>query len=472
VSDTRSSEGAQAEPDEWGESLPRQLGTFSAVTVLVGSTIASGLFASPAEIARSIDQLPLFALAWVLGGLVALCGALTLAELASLFPRSGGLYVFIREAFGGLPAFLFGWAELLILRPAAYGAIAIVSAEYMWVLVETNGGPAGAAVLVAGLTRVQLTAAVFIIITGGINYRGIKLGALIQDWSTIFKVGALLAIVMLGFVLTPGEVPDPAGARTAARLDRNSLSAFGVAMVSVLWAYDGWSDVGFVSGEVKNPRKALPRAFILGTLIVVILYLLANAVYLKVVPITDLHGRPLIAADVTHALFGPAGATFVSAAVMVSTFGTLNGSMMTGPRVFFAMAEDGLFFRGIGKVHPEHGTPGGAILLSIGLGVVFVAFSTFGELADQFVIGIWPFYALAVAAVFKLRKSAPVDSRDAEVYRTWGYPLVPLVFLGATAFLLGNYAISETRSFFGNFGVIATGIPVYYWWSRQKDSGV
>jgi amino acid transporter len=438
--------------DEFGERLPRSLGTASAVAVLVGSTIGSGIFASPSEIARSIDALPLFAMAWVLGGVVALCGALTLAELAAAFPRTGGIYVFVREAFGALPAFLFGWAELLILRPAAYGAISIVSAEYLWKLLGDGSATVGP------FTAVQLTAMTFIVIVGAINVRGVKLGALVQNVSTVLKVAALLGIVLLGFILTPGEVPVAQGARVESLAERNTVTAFGLAMVSVLWAYDGWSDVGFVSGEIKNPRQTLPRAFILGTATVVVLYLLANLVYLKVVPIEEVHGRPLIAADVANALLGPAGAAFVSAAVMVSTFGTLNGAFMTGPRVFFAMAEDGLFFERIGRVHPRYGTPAGAIMLSMVLGVAFVSSLSFGELADQFVIGIWPFYALSVAAVFVLRRQGRIPE---DTYRTWGFPVVPLVFLAATVFLLGNYAWGEPLKFLGNLGVIAVGIPVF-----------
>ena len=238
-------------------------------------------------------------------------------------------------------------------------------------------------------------------------------------------------------------------------------------MVSVLWAYDGWSDVGFVSGEIRDPQRALPRAFIGGTAAVAVLYLLANAVYLRVVDVSDLAGRTLIAADVSLALLGSFGAVFVSAAVAISTFGTLNGSMMTGPRVFFAMAEDGLFFERLGRVHPEHGSPGGAIALSIGLGVLFASVSSFGALADQFVVGIWPFYALAVAAVFRLRRTVPDDRRP---YRTWGYPVVPLVFLGATVFLLGNYAVSKPLQFGANMVVLAAGVPVYLLIVRARRS--
>jgi len=454
--------------DAWGERLPRSLGAFSAVAVLVGSTIGSGIFRSPASVAAEIDTVVPFMLAWVVGGLVALAGALTFAELGGMFPRTGGIYVYLREAFGPLPAFLFGWAELLILRPAAYGAIAVTSAEYTWRLLGHD--PGQVLLPLTGTWEVSIAqglAAVFIVIVGVVNYRGVGLGAIIQNVSTALKVAAILVLVLLGLSLVPGALP-PATAlepRAPDAAEPGSLAAFGLAMVAVLWAYDGWSDVGFVGGEIRDPAKNIPRAFIGGTAIVVVLYLLVDAVYLRVVPIGDMPGRPLIAADVAEALIGPVGAVFVAGAVALSTFGTLNGAMMTGPRVFFAMAEDGLFFKRLSKVHPEHGTPGGAIVLSVLLGVGFVSYQGFSELADQFVIGIWPFYALAVAAVIVLRRREPERERP---YRTWGYPVVPIVFLLAAVYLLSNYAVREPGKFAINLAIVATGVPVFWLWSRRK----
>ena len=461
-------EPVEREPDRWGERLPRQIGTASAVAVLVGSTIGSGIFRSPAVIASDLDRLLPFVLAWVLGGLVALAGALTFAELGGMFPRTGGIYVYIREAFGKLPAFLFGWAELLILRPAAYGAIAVTSAEYTWRLLDRDPGRALVGLGPLGvLTYAQALAALFIVILGLVNYRGVKLGAFVQNVSTVLKVAAIALLVLLGLALVPDALPlvGEVAPRAADAPEPSSLAAFGLAMVAVLWAYDGWSDVGFVGGEIRDPERNLPRAFILGTAIVVALYLAIDAIYLRVVPITDMPGRPLIAADVAEALIGPTGAVFVAAAVAVSTFGTLNGSMMTGPRVFYAMAEDKLFFKAFAKVHPVHGTPGGAILLSIGLGVVFVSFQGFAELADQFVIGIWPFYALSVAAVLVLRRRQPDLARP---YRTWGYPVVPLLFLLAAVYLLGNYAIRETGKFALDVAIVLSGVPVFWLWQRRN----
>jgi APA family basic amino acid/polyamine antiporter len=451
------------EADRWGERLPRRLGAWSAIAVVVGSTIGSGIFRTPAVVAERVTDPVLFAGVWIFGAVIALAGALTYAELSAMIPRSGGIYVYLREAFGRLPAFLFGWSELVILRPAAYGAIAVTSAEYLWRVAGVDGGVSAFG---SPLTIAQVMAAAMIVVVGAINYQGIALGAVVQNVSTVLKVGALLVLIALGLFI--GAEPPSTPAPVAATAEASVVSGFLLAMVSVLWAYDGWSDVGFVSGEVADPQRSLPRAFFLGTAAVAALYLLATAAYTAVVPLSHMPGSELIAADVASAVIGPAGVVFVSAAVMLSTFGTLNGSMMTGPRVFFAMAEDGLFFKSLARVQPKYGTPGGAIVLSVVLGVVFVSVRTFAELADQFVIGIWPFYALGVLAVFVLRRAQPDRERP---YRTWGYPWVPGIFLAATVFLLGNYLVREPVIFAADVAVILAGVPVYWFWRRRGAAG-
>ncbi len=443
-------------PDPWGERLARRLGLWSAVAVVVGSTIGSGIFRTPAGVAQKIEDVPLFLLAWVIGGIVALCGALTYAEMAAAFPRSGGVYVFLREGFGPLPAFLFGWAELLIIRPGAYGAIGITASAYSLrtVGLDPDASPWGLPVRAD-----QLLGAVFIIVVAAVNYSGIKRGALLQNLSTVFKVGALGLLIILGFLLGHGMGFGPMLAQRAPV----SASPFLLAMVSILWAYDGWADLAFIGGEVKDPARNLPRALLIGTAMVVVLYLGANLIYLYLIPMVQLKQAELVAADVASLLIGSAGIIAVSAAVAVSTFGTLNGSMMTAPRIFFAMADDGLFPRAIARVDPKTGAPTAAILLAAGLGVLFVLVRTFTELADQFVIGIWPFYAMAVGSVFILRRTRPELERP---YRTWGYPVVPAIFLLASVFLLANYLVSEPGAFAVDIGVILTGLPVYWGWKK------
>ncbi|HXF95791.1 MAG TPA: amino acid permease [Gemmatimonadales bacterium] len=457
--------------DRWGERLTRRLGLWSAVAVLVGSTIGSGIFRTPAGIAERIGDVPLYFLAWVVGGAVVLCGALTYAELAAAFPRSGGIYVFLREAFGPLPAFLFGWAELLVIRPGAYGAIGITASAYalrtagldpMAVLLDVRFS-LGAIALVQPIRAEQVLGAGFIVLVAAVNYYGIHRGALVQNLSTLFKVGALAALILLGFALGRPEGADPTG--MFAQRAAVSLSPFLLAMVSILWAYDGWADLSFVGGEVRDPQRFLPRALLLGTGIVVVLYLSANLVYLYLIPITQMKGAELVAADAAQLLIGPTGVVLVSAAIAVSTFGTLNGSMMTAPRIFFAMAEDRLFPRAVARVDPRTSAPTGAVMLCAVLGVVFILLRTFVELAEQFIIGIWPFYALAVAGVYRLRRRRPDLERP---YRAWGYPVVPAIFLLGAVFLLGNYLVSETRAFALDVGIILGGIPVYYLWLRYR----
>lgn len=446
-----------AAPDQWGERLPRRLGPWSAAAVVIGSTIGSGIFRTPAQVAELIPSLSTFVTVWIAGAFIALCGALTYAELSAMLPRTGGIYVYLRRAFGPLPAFLFGWAELWMLRPAAYGAIAITCAEYGWRLVGRDGDAA----LLGPLSGAQTTAAVLIVVVGIVNVRGIQLGAVIQNASTLLKCVAVVTLVGMGAAWAlGGNEPERVAAVVA---PPSTIGAFGLAMVAVLWAYDGWSDVGFVSGEVKDPQRNLPRAFFRGTLAVAVLYLSVLAAYLAVISLAAMPGSKLIASDVAVRVVGAGGASFVAAAVVVSTFGTLNGSMMTGPRVFYAMAEDGLFFRGLARIHPRWHTPSRAIGLSIGLGIAFVSMRGFAELTDQFVVGIWPFYALGVLAVFVLRAREPDYERP---YRTWGYPFVPAAFLVATVFLLGTYAVTKPLEFAFCIAVIAAGVPVWLVWSR------
>src|SRR5213593_4545390 len=450
--------------DRWGERLTRRLGLWSAVAVLVGSTIGSGIFRTPAGVAQRVDDVPLFLLAWVLGGAVVLCGALTYSELAAAFPRSGGVYVFVREAFGPLPAFLFVWAELWVIRPGAYGAIGITASAYTLRTLGLDPAAIIAAIGPVDIRAEQLLGAGYIVLVGTVNYFGIHRGAVLQNLSTVFKVGALALLVLVGFALGSPSADLPAGGIFAQRASVG-LSSFLLAMVAILWAYDGWADLAFVGGEVKDPQKTLPRALLIGTATVVVLYLSANLVYLYLIPIEQMKHAELVAADVARLVIGPAGVVVVSAAIAVSTFGTLNGSMMTAPRIFFAAAEDGLMPRFIARVDPKNHAPTAAVVLMTVMGMIFILVRTFTALADQFIIGIWPFYALAVAGVFALRRARPQLERP---YRTWGYPFVPLVFLVAALFLLGNYLVRETASFAVDIGIILTGVPVYLWLARRE----
>jgi len=393
----------------------------------------------------------------VLGGLLALCGALTYAELAALFPRSGGVFVYIREGFGRLPAFLFGWTELTLIRASALGAIATPFAEYLLRLLGYD--PAQPAVAGA----VHYVAAAAIALTATLNYVGVRWSALVLNASTAAKYGALLLLVLLAFVWGGGR----GGSLSHFTAPGGPLSGglFGLALVSVLWAYDGWGDLSFVGGEVRDPERNLPRALILGTGAIILIYLLVNAAYLYLIPIGPMARSPLVAADAAQLLVGRTGVALVSLVVMIATFSTLLGSMLTAPRIFFAMADDGLFFRSVARVHPRFETPSVAIVLTACLGIAFVLARTFEELADQFVVAIFPFYALAAAAVFVLRRRRPDLPRPV---RVWGYPAVPFLFVLASLVILGN-ALREHPGGTGlAFAGILLGVPVYFLWNRWK----
>jgi APA family basic amino acid/polyamine antiporter len=441
--------------------LPRRLGLLSAIAVLVGSTIGSGIFRSPAVIAdRLPGPLPMLSV-WVAGGLLALCGALTLAEIAGAYPRTGGLYVFLREGWGRLPAFLFGWAEFAIIRAASLGAISTTFAEYFFRAIGREPG------VEPYRSYVHYVAAAAIILTAGFNYVGVRWGALVQNVTTLAKYGGLLFIIMLALALglpegTAHFTPAiPAGSFTTA--------AFGLALVSVLWAFDGWADLSFVAGEVKEPRRNVPRALITGVSAVIVIYLLANVAYLVVLPIEELRQSPRVAADVAGRLIGVAGVVFVGVTVMISTFGTLNGTLLTAPRIFFAMADDGLFFRKVAAVHPRFETPYVSIAMTAALGVIFVLFRTFEQLADTYVTAILPFYALAVAAVFTLRRRPGYDPP----FRVPLYPVVPGLFLLSTVFLLTNALLDPTARWWtvGIFAVIGLGVPIYYLTVGKRAEG-
>jgi APA family basic amino acid/polyamine antiporter len=446
---------SQGPADQWGERLPRRLGLLSAIAVVIGSTIGSGIYRTPAVIAERVPE-PLAMLGiWVLGGVLALCGALTYAELAAMYPRSGGVLVYIREAFGRLPAFLFGWTSLVVIRASALGAVATVFAEYLLRSFGLNPE------LPANVDAVHYIAAAAIALNTIVSYRGVDWIAALVNLTTGARYAALALLVVFAFIAGDGDF-----GHYVAGGGEIHLGLFGLALVSVLWAYDGFADLSFISGEVKDPERNLPRALVLGTLGVVGIYLAANAAYLYLIPIEGIKTSPLVAADAAERIIGRVGVGAVGVVVIISTFGTLAGSMLTGPRIFYAMAEDGLFFRAMGRMHPRYRTPSTAILLTGALGVGFVLLRTFEQLADAFVLGIWPFYALAAAAVFVLRRTRPDARRPV---RTWGYPLVPLLFLGAAAFLLVNALVTDPNALIP-FGVIAAGVPAYWVWQRVNRS--
>ncbi len=438
--------------------LERRLGVWGAVGVVIGITIGSGIFRTPSVIATRVPDPALMLLVWVLGGAITLCGALSIAELAASLPQTGGLYAYLREAWGRPVAFLFGWAQLVLIRASALGGIATVFGAYS--LRSFGVDPA------AHPQASNLLAAGCIVFAAMVNSLGINVGAAIVGFSTVTKYGALAVLVLLAFTL---------GGTSGADLGHFALGSggsvdaglFGLALISVLWAYDGFADLAFAGGEIKDPQRSLPRALVGGTVAIIVIYLLANVAYLYVSPIEQIQKSPLIAADTMLALVGPLGVALVSVVVMVSTFGSVNGSLLANPRIFFAMADDGLFFRAIARVHPTFKTPYVAIILTAVLGVWFVMTRTFEQLTDTFVLAMWPFYGLGVAAVYRLRAMRPELPRP---YRVVGYPLVPAVFIAGAVYLLGNALVTDPFWTIVVFGIVLAGLPVYYLFFRHSRS--
>jgi len=440
--------------DVYGERLPRTVGLLGAVAVLVGTTIGSGIFRVPATVASRIGQPGPFLLAWVLGGVLALFGALTLAELAGMYPRSGGVFAFLEEGVGPLPAFLFGWSQLVVIRASALGAISTIFAEYLGYFIPLSP------------RAIQYVAAGVIIVVGTLNYLGVRRAGAVMNLATVAKYAAMVGLVVLAFSIGGGDwghfhsVPGPA----------IRVSAVGTALVSIMWAYDGWADLTYMAGEVKDPGRTLPRALIVGTLLIIAIYVSVNAAYLYLVPIGELSQSRLIASTAAERIpfLGGAGGAVIAAVVMLSTFSSVNGSMMTSPRIFFAMADRGLFFKGVARVSPRFASPSAAIWLAVGLGVTYVLFNDFQQLADKFVLGIWPFYIIAVVGVFLLRKRLPDAPRP---YRALGFPVVPALFLVAATGMVLNALITDPVNTGITFAIILAGIPVYFiWFRRRADS--
>ena len=433
--------------------LPRRIGLWSAIAIVIGSVIGSGIFRSPAGIADRLPGPLAMMSVWVIGGIFALCGALTMAELASAIPRTGGIYQYLKEAWGRRTGFLFGWTELVIIRAAAYGAISTTFAEY---LVRVLGwDPA-----IAPYDQwVHYIAAAAIALTATFNIVGVRLGALVMNLTTIAKFGGLMFIIIVAFTL---GLPSGGAANfiPVAPAGSFAMGAFGLALVSALWAYDGWADLSYIGGEVKDPQRTLPRALIGGTLAVMAIYLLANLAYLSVLSIEEMRVSKLVAADVALRLLGRPGEAFVSIVVILSTFGALNGALLTTPRIFFALADDKLFFKQVAYVHPTFKTPYVAIGMAALLGIFFVMIRTFEQLADTFVTAVLPFYALGVGAVFMLRRRADY----APTFKVPGYPVVPALFVLATIYLLVNALVDPTTRWQTAIvlGVILLGIPVYH----------
>lgn len=425
--------------------MPRSVSLLQTVAVSVGVAIGSGIFRVPPTVAEGLRAPGPILACWILGGIIALCGTLTIAELAAALPRSGGIFAWLLEGYGPLPAFLFGWAELTVIRAAALGAIATLFAEYLGYFLPMSAA------------QVRYVAAFAIVLIGAVNYVGVQRAAALQSVTTVLKYVVLMALGLLAFTASGGSTKHFIPAWSASL----PLSALASALIPVLWTYDGWADPATMGGEIRDPQRNLPRALIAGALCVMLVYLVVNVGFLYALAPAEMAGSKLIATTVAGriALLGSYGAAVVALSVIVSAFSGLNASMMTGSRVFFAMADRDVFLRAPARVSPRFNTPSVAIWLATALGVAYVLVNDFAQLADKFVLGIWPFYTLAVAAVFILRRRRPDLPRP---YHVLGYPLVPAVFLIASVLMVLNALVTDLLNTGVTLLIIAAGIPVYW----------
>ena len=425
---------AVAEMTAPARELARRLSLGDSIAIVVGVMIGGGIFLVPNLVARALPSVPLILGVWVLAGAISLIGALACAELGAAFPSTGGLYVFLREAYGPLAAFLCGWSSFTVTRGAQSAWSAVVFSMYASYLVPM--GP---------LASKLLSLTVLAIFTW-VNYRGAKLGAIIMNSFTLAKVVGALVIIVAALALG-GHTGQPA----APAASRASLSSFGVALIACLLAYDGWVQLSFVAGEIRDPQRNVVRALTIGTLGVTAIYLLANIAYLHVLTVAEIAASDHV------------GATVVSVIILLSILGTLNGCCLTIPRVYFAQAADGLFFRRFADVHPRYGTPAFAIVAQSVWAAVLLVTGSYEALIDYALFGIWVFYALMVAGVMVLRRRRADLPRP---YRMWGYPVTPLVFLAITLWFLGNMLVTRPGPALAGLGLILTGIPAYLIWKR------
>lgn len=438
----------------------RRLGLFSATMAVIGGIVGSGVFLGPEVVAARVGTAGLTLAAWIVGGGIALAGAFCFAELGARQPRAGGGYVYLRDAFGPLPAFLYGWALLLVIATGATAAVAVTFAHYAVALVRWPSG----ATLPLAIGAIALLSAV--------NYVGVRPAAVTQNVFTLLKLAALVGLIAAGlFAAAPPSPPAPVASGVAA-LGRAPLGAWGVvtalgaALVPILFAYGGWQQTNFIAEELIAPERDLPRALVLGVLGVVAVYLAANLAYLRLLGATGLAASEAPAADAMARVLGSAGTRIISAGIAVSTFGFLNLVILVTPRVFQAMAADGVFFPQLARLHPAYRTPTGAILFMGAWSSLLALSGTYAQLLDYVVFGDWIFFGLTVATLFMNRPKAGPE------FRVPLYPWTPALFVAAAGYVVASSVRANPGNAAIGTGLLALGVPVYGYWNARRHRAV
>jgi amino acid transporter len=437
--------------------LKRQIGLYAATAITVGNIIGSGIFRSPHSVAQHIQSFPVVILAWVIGGILSICGSLALAELAVTHPKTGGLYVFIREGFGNAHGFVFGWANLWVIKPTVIASITSVFALYFCQVLHLPRGvefPVGAAA---------------ILLLTFVNWLGVKEGARTQSLFTTLKVIGILALCVAAFTLPAAYAPSlmPLAGEHA----RTSfLQALALAMISILFAYDGWTDSTYVAGEVIEPKRTMPIAIVWGTWLVIGVYVLTNLAYFRVLGPEGVAGYEAVGSETVRRLLGEWGARALAVLVAISTFGTTNGAILTGPRVTQAMAADGLLWRPLAALDPRRATPALALWVQGVLACVWLwCASGFEDVSGWFVTTSWLFYALTTASLFVQRRREARGELEAPSYRTPFYPFTPILFVLATGLIIASDLHDSGWKAWAGVAVAALGYPVYWLWKGRRS---
>jgi APA family basic amino acid/polyamine antiporter len=431
--------------------LPRAIGSLASTAIVVGTIIGSGIFLVPHNVALHVGSSGALYLVWIVGGVLSLAGALSFAELGAAAPEAGGVYVYLRQAYGKLVAFLYGWAMLMVVESGGIATLAVAFSIY------------SASFFPFTSFQQKLISSGLIALLTLVNILGVRKAAAVQ---TIFMFAKLSGLAMIvGYALLSPEVA-PLQSSFPLPTPQTTAGSFGVALIGVLWAYHGWHMLSYAAGEVKDPGRVLPRSYLLGTVLVITVYLSANLAYLHVLSMPALAEHQRVAARAMEALAGPRGQTLVSGLILCSIFGALNGNVLGGARVLFAMARDGVFFSAVGRVHKRFETPALALLIQ-GIWAAALALSgTYEQLFTYVIFTAWVFYAGAVLAVVVLRRQRPELARP---YRVWGYPFLPIAFSVAALAIVGNTLARSPRESIIGLGLVLLGLPIYLVWTRLSS---